>query len=95
MGEQKSKQVDTGIIYASCYRSEHGQIRRYSQHSTGWTKEDGRDKGLASSPKLSDRLWNSQRFLFTEYRGDRSPRTKRPGLEAHYSPSSNTDVKND
>lgn len=37
VGEQKSKQVDNGIRYASYYRSDYGQIRQYSQQPTGWT----------------------------------------------------------
>jgi hypothetical protein len=88
--EQKSKQVDTGIRYASYYRSEYVQIRRYSHQATGWaTKElQGQRSDLfaeAFRPALE----------FTEYRRARSPRTKRPGLEAHYSPSSSTHVKNE
>jgi len=79
VSEQKCIEAGTGIRYASYYRSEYGQIRRYSQHSTGWTTKDSRDKGLTSSPKLSDRFWSSQRFMLTEYREDGSLRTKRPG----------------
>ena len=71
VGEQKSKQADTGIRYASYYRSEYGQIRRYSQHSTGWTTKDSRGKGLTSLPKLSGRFWSSQSTVGIFLRGQR------------------------
>ena len=88
MGEQKSKQLDNGIRYISNYRSEYGhqtvQSTAYRLDDRGQQQQRTHLFAEAFRPALE----------FTEYGRARSPRTKRPGLETHYSPSSSTDVNN-
>jgi hypothetical protein len=47
-----------------------------------------------SPPKRSDRLWGPPSFQFCSYRGNLSPGTKMPGLEADHPYPSRADIEN-
>jgi hypothetical protein len=49
---------------------------------------------IFSSPRHPDRFWGPPRFLPNWVPGALSPRVKRPGREAHHSPSASAEVKN-